>query len=251
MRIKLMFDSNNLICLPYKYNVFLRNLIYQLLPSEFASFLHDIGYKYEKRSFKLFTFSRIIGKRIKDKRNRKYPLVFNKRIYVYVASPINKILEYVASSALTNEEIMLGDNRCFLRSIEVEKSPEFSERVKIKMLSPMSIRSTFFTHNNTQKSYYYSPFEREFSELMKRNMVKKYKIVYGEKMNGDLKIKPLGRVRERIVIGDRGFVIKAWDGIYELQGSPELIKLSYSTGLGEKNSLGLGMWERWEGQLEV
>jgi len=78
---------------------------------------------------------------------------------------------------------------------------------------------------------------------MRRNLGKKYQLVYKNELNGDLKIIPVKQGKERIIRGDRGFIIKAWDGIYELEGTPELIQLSYSTGLGEKNSLGLGMWE--------
>lgn len=37
--------------------------------------------------------------------------------------------------------------------------------------------------------------------------------------------------------------IKAWLGIYRLQGEPELISLAYDTGFGSKNSQGFGMFE--------
>ena len=67
---------------------------------------------------------------------------------------------------------------------------------------------------------------------MRRNLGKKYQLVYKNELNGDLKIIPVKQGKERIIRGDRGFIIKAWDGIYELKGTPELIQLSYSTGLG-------------------
>jgi len=33
-------------------------------------------------------------------------------------------------------------------------------------------------------------------------------------------------------------------GIYEIKGNPEVIVLSYDTGLGAKNSQGFGCWEK-------
>jgi hypothetical protein len=38
-------------------------------------------------------------------------------------------------------------------------------------------------------------------------------------------------------------LIKAWEGVYELKGKPELLDVAYNTGLGAKNSQGLGCFE--------
>jgi len=241
VRIKLTLFADEPIQLDFSYPLQLRALIYHLLPDEYAEFLHDSGFQYEKRSFKLFTFSRIFGKRLHGNRNGK-PLVFKNVIHFYLGSPVSKILEYVANESLKRNDLRFGANRVFLKAIEVENEPIFTEKVKIKMLSPMTIRSTLLTGEGKKKSYYYNPHESEFSELMRRNLEKKYSLVYKQPLDGQLQIKPIGRNKERILRGDRGFIIKAWDGFYELTGTPELIQLSYSTGLGEKNSQGLGMW---------
>lgn len=244
MRIKLTLFSDDVIKLDFQYPLLLRALIYHLLPDDFAQFLHDTGYAYEKRSFKLFTFSRIFGRRVQGARKTNYPLVFEPQIHFYLSSPVNEILEYVANESLKRDNLRLGTNRVILKAIEVENPQIFTEKVKIRMLSPMTIRSTVTTAEGKKKSYYYHPLESEFSELMRRNLEKKYQLVYHQKLQGHLQIIPRGRNKERILKGDRNFIIKAWDGYYELEGTPELIQLSYDTGLGEKNSLGLGMWEK-------
>ncbi|WP_456408631.1 CRISPR-associated endoribonuclease Cas6 [Caldithrix abyssi] len=243
MRIKISLAFDGYLFLDYQYPLLLRALIYHLLPEKYASHLHDAGFMYEKRRFKLFTFSRIFGPRVRSAESNGKPLVFKKEIHFYMASPVTKILEYVANESIRRTELRLGTNRVNLKSIEVEKEPIFSDRVKIRMLSPMTIRSTLITADGKKKSYYYNPQEQEFSELMRKNLEKKYQVVFKSELRGDLAIVPLGRGKERILRGDRGFIIKGWDGLYELRGTPELIQLSYSTGLGEKNSLGLGMWE--------
>lgn len=245
MRIKISLFSDELIKLNFQYPLMLRALIYHLLPDDYAEFLHDSGFSYEKRSFKLFTFSRIFGQRLRREGNG-FPLVFKNNIHFYLGSPVSKILEYVANESLKRNDLRLGSNRVFLKAIEVENEPIFGDNVKIRMLSPMAIRSTVITADGKKKSYYYNPHEEEFSELMCRNLEKKYQLVFKTELKGSLQIISLGRGKERILRGDRGFIIKAWDGHYELKGTPELIQLSYSTGLGEKNSLGLGMWEELE-----
>ncbi len=243
MRIKITLQSNEPIALDYQYPLQLRALIYHLLPPDYAEHLHDIGFPYEKRQFKLFTFSRIFGKRIHSGQATPKPLIFAPEIHFYLASPITKLLEYVANESIRRVDLRLASNTLHLKAIEVENEPLFADRVKIKMLSPMAIRSTLLTAEGKKKSYYYNPHESEFSELMRKNLEKKYRLVFKTEIEGKLNIIPIGRGRERIIKGDHNFIIKAWDGIYELQGTPELIQLSYSTGLGEKNSLGLGMWE--------
>ena len=49
------------IRLPIHYNYLIQSLIYHSLDEEFAEFLHDQGYEVEKRKFKLFNFSRLLG----------------------------------------------------------------------------------------------------------------------------------------------------------------------------------------------
>ncbi len=242
MRIKISLSLKDYLFLDFQYPLQLRALIYSLLPEDYATYLHDTGFMYEKRKFKLFTFSRLFGQRVSSSNKNGKPLIFKNEVHFYLASPITKILEYVANNSMKRAELRLKNQRLWLKAIEVATEPIFSERVKIKMLSPMAIRSTFMTGEGKKKSYYYNPQEEEFSELMRKNLEKKYLLVYKQDIEGRLKITPLGHGKERIIKGDRGFIIKAWDGFYELQGTPELIQLSYSTGLGEKNSLGLGMW---------
>ena len=157
MRIKILLSFEDYLALDYQYPLQLRGVIYNLLPEHYATYLHDIGFLYEKRRFKLFTFSRLYGQRVHSNKKGK-PLIFRNEIHFYLASPITKILEYVANQSIKRDELKLGANKVFLKSIEVEKEPIFSDRVKIKMLSPMTIRSTLMTADGKKKSYYYLVF---------------------------------------------------------------------------------------------
>ncbi|PMP85503.1 MAG: hypothetical protein C0174_04210 [Thermodesulfobium narugense] len=60
MRIKLEFIFDSAIKLRSGYNSLVQGLIYNLLDYIDAKKLHDEGFKFEKRKFRLFSFSEIL-----------------------------------------------------------------------------------------------------------------------------------------------------------------------------------------------
>lgn len=92
-----------------------------------------------------------------------------------------------------------------------------------------------------KKTYYYSPFEAEFSKLVDANAKKKFYITKKRNIKSRLKMQPL-RVKESIIIY-KEIVVKGWSGLFQLSGPKSLIKIVYETGLGSKNPQGFGMFE--------
>jgi len=64
------------ILLPVNYNYLILSMIYRNITPSLSEFLHSEGYAYEKRRFKLFTFSRLKGKYIPSNINGKKYLLF-------------------------------------------------------------------------------------------------------------------------------------------------------------------------------
>ncbi|MEA1913641.1 MAG: hypothetical protein U9N06_07465 [candidate division WOR-3 bacterium] len=63
MRIRIQFlpvDEN--VEIPVNYNYLVQSFIYHNISEKLSVFLHNKGYKYGKRLFKMFTFSRLLGK---------------------------------------------------------------------------------------------------------------------------------------------------------------------------------------------
>ena len=109
------------------------------------------------------------------------------------------------------------------------------------MLSPVTIYSTLQSPTG-KKTYYYNPREKEFSILIRDNLLKKYQAYYKRSPDNDeFSIEPL-RVskKDEKIVSYKGFIIKGWMGLYRLNGSPELLKLAYDAGIGGKNSQGFG-----------
>lgn len=244
MRFEIIFESDQPIRLPIHYNQAIQGMIYRHLEKEHASQLHDEGYAYEKRDFKLFTFSRLNGKFQQNKETEE--ILFFPPIALTISSPIDKFIHELGYSFLTSDSLFLGENFIKVSKFNVSPEPVISHSEVIGMLSPMTIYSTLKTSDGRSKTYYFSPYEEDFSRLIESNLKKKYAIIYGKEAenNQALSIKPLkvGKNSE-IIIKYKDTIIKAWRGVYMLEGDPELIKVGYDSGLGSKNSQGFGCFK--------
>lgn len=237
---------------PLYYNHDLQGFIYHHISPELADFLHKKGYLLGKRKFKLFTFSRLLGKFQIIPQEEK--IIFSGPISFYLSSPKEKFIQQFAETLLKSPEVILSRNSLIISNIEVLPGPPGENDVTIRMLSPVTVYSTLFSANGKKKTYYYSPFEEEFSQLIRANILKKYQVLqgkpYSEKSDPScFEIFPqrIGQNAEKKIkyIPSSGpyTLIKAWLGTYQIHGKPELISLAYDTGLGSKNSQGFGMFE--------
>jgi len=243
MRITVSLSAEKNVVLPFEHNQLIQGMIYHNLPPESATRLHQEGFLHQKRRFKLFTFSRILSSPLVDNYAKQF--IFSKTIKFVIASPIGWFMQDLAEHLIRQEFVILGQNKLRPESINIHHLPRsFPEKIKITMLSPITVYSTMQRGDGRKKTYYFSPFEPEFSEQIEANIKKKFEILHLEKCNYSLSITPLfsGNKNERILIY-KDFLIKAWDGMYELKGSPELIAIAYNTGLGAKNSQGFGCFE--------
>jgi CRISPR-associated endoribonuclease Cas6 len=243
MRIKVNFAVEKELNIPIDYNYLLQSLIYNQLDGKLSNFLHNQGFIANGRSFKLFTFSRILGNTrfIRDKKMLSISSPFS----IAISSPVSDFVQSLAENLIRSNEIKINSESLLVESINIISPPQPKSEIEIKMLSPITVYSTLLTADGKKKTYYYTPYESDFSRLIFENLAKKYKAFYRQVANGlKLRIEPL-RVSTRSlkIITYKGTVIKGWLGIYKLTGSPELITLAYDTGLGSKNSQGFGCFE--------
>lgn len=252
MRIRFEFDlPEGKIVLPANYNHLVQAMIYKNISEKLAGFLHSQGFVYEKRQFKLFTFSKLFGEyRIKKQASRGSTIEFFSRIYFYLSSSYEEILQEFANRMVSGTPVILGNQRIYTSSIQVMLPPVFADDfITIKALSPITIRSTLQRKDGIKKTYYYSPLEKEFPSLIRKNILKKYYSFTGWfPKNPEFNISPLhfSEKRNYHLVLYKDYVIKGYTGIYRLEGNPELMQFAYDVGLGEHNSQGFGMFEIWE-----
>ncbi len=273
MRLKITYKpENGGILLPLHYNYLIESLLYKTFSEQVATLLHTKGFALEKRHFKLFTFSRILnrGNKVTGERLKHLKTLFGIKddfvfrsvrrteieealfmegnISLYFSSVKRFVIEDLGTRILTLPAFEILGQRLLLSSLEVIKEPQFSDNMIIKMLSPLTVYSTMQTEDGKKKTYYYSPGEAEFKELVRNNAVKKYIITYGRHpIDDNLEINTyyFNEKKNRAVIYFKGIRIEGWTGIFRLSGNPELIKVTYEAGLGAKNSNGFGMWKEY------
>ncbi|BCD61381.1 CRISPR-associated endoribonuclease Cas6 [Nitratiruptor sp. YY08-26] len=234
MRFKILLHSKqNTITLPINYNYLIRALIYDVLPDDTAKNLHDKGYFYKSRYFKLFTFSKLYAKRffIKDKN-----ITFTSPVQLFVGFADNIVAKDFASNLLKKSSFRLQNNILNIEYIEVIESVDFMELNIIKTLSPIVVYKTF-----DKKKRYFLPNDKEFLPLIKSNLAKKYAILAGKESDFDLKLQPLKC--KKTVIKNYGNVVEGVEGRFILQCPPPVLEKVYDAGLGANNSSGFGMVE--------
>ncbi len=248
MHLRLRFrPTNGVARLPVHYNEYIQAFIYRHLDEHLASALHDEGILEGKRRLKLFTFSRLLGP---FKFGGEY-ITFSGPLTLVVASPMVPFLESFAFHLVTEGALRIGNVSFFLESAEVGFEPEYRSPILVKALSPITVYSTLQTAEGRKKTYYYSPFEKDFEALLLQNLQRKVRAWYGKDIPiEDASIKPF-RVtnRNHHVVLYKGTVIKGWTGIYELRLPEPHFRMALDAGLGSKNSQGFGCVEVWEPSL--
>lgn len=247
MRIKITFIGKEKVLLPVGFNEYIQALIYNHIDKDSAEWLHSKGFAFEKRSFKLFVFSSILEKGFFDKNTRTF--TFPKEINFYISSPVDWILEQIATNLIKSETIRLGQNELRVSSIAVIKHDKIKENsVKINAITPVETHSTFTKPDGKKITHYYTPFEKEFGELIDKNMKKKWAAFYKRECPHSIAIKALfkGSRNERIIYfgtGKKKTLIKGWKGYFRLEGETEFLQFALNAGLGSRNSQGFGMIE--------
>jgi CRISPR-associated endoribonuclease Cas6 len=254
MRIKLCYEQieGKYISIPAHYNYDLQGLIYNTLSDHIATKLHDQGYQFGTRKFKLFHFSRILeyGKFVAKSNTQKY-LQYGSKISFFFSSPMDGIVENLGEQAFRRREFRLFNQNLYLSSLEVETPPRLDALLHIKMLSPMTVYSTLEKPDGSKITHYYHPQDKEFNDSVLLNARKKYQLIHNQSAeNLTFSIVPLyvSYKQNHSVVFFKDVPVEAWSGIYKVCGDPELIHATYESGLGSKNSAGFGMWDLWKGE---
>ncbi|SHM76351.1 CRISPR-associated protein, Cas6 family [Caldanaerovirga acetigignens] len=246
MRVRISFSSREPLILPINYNYIVQAFIYKNLSRDFSEFLHNLGFKLGGRSFKLFTFSRLLG---------RFEVLQGNKIKIYspfeliVSSPVDRFIKDFASSLLKSNGLDLIGQGIEINGISVLSELD-EEKCKdglfIKMLSPVVVYKTYIDDRESKKTYYFNPKENEFAVLVRENLLKKAKLLNICDVDSlNFKIEPAFKMDQKYckIIKYKGTVVKGWMGIYKVFADFPLLKVAYDTGLGSKNSQGFGCFE--------
>jgi CRISPR-associated endoribonuclease Cas6 len=246
MRLNIQFSFKNLM-LPVNYNHVIQAFILQLIDdAEYRSFVHNEGFSYQKRKYKLFSFSRLNGKFFLNQKDKT--IEFSDNASLKISSYDKNIIQYCADSLLFKDDFELLGQKIHVEKLEYDDLEIKNDKIKVKTLSPITVYSTM-EQNSSKKTIYFSPNEDQFTQLIKENLIKKYLSYYDsylpkEMGNDEFVIKEAGQKGCKMIITKyKNFIIKGWHGVFEIQGNPTLLKIGYDSGFGAKNSQGFGLVE--------
>lgn len=239
MKYRLSFQPIAPVVLPVQYYKIMQASILSWLDSEnYGKFLHDEGYSHSKRVFKNYTFSHIYGEHSYNRDDKK--VIYTGRVYFYLSFYTDESHETIIKNLEEGKPLYLGNVKLNLEGIEIA-CEEYCDCV-VDAVSPVTIHSTFEFPDGRKKTYYYEPWEKDFSRMIRENLVRKYTAINKYEPEDDFfEIKPVNKEKlKRHVIYYNRFIIKGWTGRFEIRGSAEMIEMALLAGIGSRNSIGMG-----------
>ncbi len=235
MRFEIVLEGKNRLEVPLHYNYMLQSFVYKLM-GKLSDKVHDQGFG-EYRKFKLFVFSKLFPASL-ERKGRK--LILEPPIRFFVATPLEELASSMVETLLSHVHKL---ENMYVSKVNVIDIKVDGNNLEVFAISPITAYRTFKDSEGKHKTMYFHPAEREFKELLERNLRRKYRIVYGKDYEGELSIEPLAirypQDYRRIIY--KGILVKAWEGRYRLNANKDMLELALLCGLGAKNSQGFGM----------
>ncbi len=237
-------SSQQTLVLPYHYVEWVQAAIYRSMQEDVAAAIHDVGFPVEKRSFRLFSFSRIQGRF----RQAKETIEFVFPVRLIIASPLKLLIQQFVNALVMRNEFILGPQVCRIASVSVDDYVVPGSRVRVRTLSPLTVHSTLNKPDGSHYTVYFHPKEHEFQQLIIENLLRKYTVVTGkpfvmepaESLPFRIRVKNEPKLN---IVRYKDTVIKGYSGVFDIEGPKDLLQVGWDAGFGARNSQGFGLVE--------
>ena len=239
MQLKVFLKLNTELTLPINYNHILQGIIYHSASSVDSTQkkkLHDEGVaveNYSSTKFKLFSFSKIIGKYKISEKN----IIFSDNIFFEIRSA-DPYFIFLIYEGFKKNGIRFKD-KVLIPKLEICNKIITNNNIYIQTLSPIIA----IKNSEDGKKEFLSPMSNDFASYINNNFINKYTSLYGNppKSNIDLMVADI-TYKDKCVTNFKDIYLTAWNGTYFLNGEPEMLTFLYNVGLGSKNSQGFGLF---------
>lgn len=236
MQFYLRFAVNRLT-VPMAHHYQVMSMLYNTMryDEEYSTMLHDFGFQYGKRVYRMFCFGKLSGVHTINRERKE--ITFPKEVFLEVRTADEQLAGLWIEALRPGLQLRLCGHPMLLTDV-IEKEDTITEKsCRIEMLSPILAYKTIEKH-----TWYYNPLEPEFAQLVSGNFVRKYTAFTGKEPQGIQLISEAIGIRDKVVAQFKGIYLTAWGGQYLLKGKPEYLNFLYNTGLGAKNAGGFGMF---------
>lgn len=241
MRLKVSLYSERRQIIDVNYNYQLAALINNfLMKSKNTSIVEmKLKEKVKKKKLRMFCFSKlfiaqskIVGSEMEVKGSVDW----------YISSPSKELLCEIAQALINGGKIKIGRSEFNIVLAEVIQMPDFTENMKFKVISPIVI-STIENGFKKEKKLKFKPDKVEFVEIVKKNLIKKSKLFYGNIFTEeDIDVSfDEGYKRDKgKFITFKNNLLKCYQIPVNLKCDERLMRVAYDCGIGEKNLSGFG-----------
>jgi CRISPR-associated endoribonuclease Cas6 len=245
--------------LPFNYYYPVSSWLYKQInrgDSEFARWLHEEGYSVKGKHFKHFTFSKIGLRRFR--RLNGGLLILDQQVDLHVSFLTEKSIESFLTGLFLNQQMDVVDKehqcRFFIGQVETLPEPVFEEQMSFRTTSPICLSKPVEINGKRGKEFLH-PSHPEYGKRFLQNLVFKYLSYHHLEADFDEKspfmqnfqfkwYEPCKSRLATIKAGSKEETrIRGYLYSFDLTAPPELMRIGYYSGFGEKNSLGFGYTE--------
>lgn len=257
MRFKLQLEVNKRAFgnrLPINYQYEQSAAIYRILAradKDYATWLHENGYRMESgKTFKFFSYSRFEMERYKILREEGRMLILSDTVEWQISFLPEKSTQSFIQGVFMDQVFEIGDRKSavqfIVRNIEVMPSPEFTEEMTFRTLSPMCLK----LRQGGRKVDYLSPTDVAAPYILFKGLIEKYSLFFETECSfraEDCCLEVLNQPKSVLVkikadtsqeTSVRGFMCRM-----RISAPLELMKLMYEAGVGSLSSMGFGFLE--------
>jgi CRISPR-associated endoribonuclease Cas6 len=236
------------------YQYFLSAWIYKMIGSAdhaFSTFLHEEGYVNEYKRFKLFSYSLLDFGRPALLREKALFELHAEQLFLSVSFHLPEAAEKFIIGLFNRQQVYIGNRHHGLELVvsQVERLPEpiLKNTMHYRAVSPVVISKK---EEGDRYTKYLAPEEEKSIAILRQNLFDKYHSIPGAlplPADAPFEFKLTSEPRSKLVVIKpqtaeqskvRGYVFA-----FTLSCPVELHSLIFSTGIGEKNSIGFGWVE--------
>lgn len=248
-RIHLHLRNPKFKTIPINYQYELSSFIYKTIANgdqNYANWLHQNGFNIEGKQFRLFVFSNFNIPNFAINKIDSRIIIQSDTISFDISFLPERSTEEFVKGIFSNQDFSIGDMKSLaefsVSSIELLPQPDFTKPLVGKSISPICITNRI----EIGKLDYVAPDDNVASDLLKNNLLNKYLAFYGKEFNGDLFfVWKATNAKSKLISIKTGTPqqtkIRGFNCNFSLFTIPELMKIAYHAGIGEKNSMGFGM----------
>ncbi len=243
-KITLQVSKKGLI-IPFNYqypmSCWIYNLIRQSSSKTFSDFIHNDGYRFENKYFKMFSFSNLydFGYDV-----TKFGLKINDETAVFkIGFLSNEVALNVIQSLFNQQQLRLGRVHFKVKNVTSLNPKVETEIIKLKTKSPLVIK------NYNEK--YLEPNDEDYETIFENNLKRKYAIAAQKgwlpkmELKQDLSIRLLSKSpkKQGIKIKYEKNQVIGYQYNFELTAPKVLIQTGLLAGFGSANAQGFGFCE--------